>query len=241
DNLLQPELIHEFVTTYQQEYNRLRRQQANEQAAAHAELAKIERQIRNIVEAVKAGMFAPSMKDELAALEERKGRLLELTRDQAEEPPMLHPGLADVYRLKVEKLTQALNKDELRAEAAESLRSMIQAIRLVPEDGELAIELVGELAGILALTNEKAPGLSARGRDNSRWLRGQDLNLRPSGYEPDELPGCSTPRRGEWAIGGRLGSLSIAYCLLPIAYCLSVKRKVFPFFAGLATTYSPMS
>ena len=27
-------------------------------------------------------------------------------------------------------------------------------------------------------------------------LRGQDLNLRPSGYEPDELPGCSTARNG---------------------------------------------
>ena len=26
-------------------------------------------------------------------------------------------------------------------------------------------------------------------------LRGQDLNLRPRGYEPRELPGCSTPRR----------------------------------------------
>jgi hypothetical protein len=26
------------------------------------------------------------------------------------------------------------------------------------------------------------------------WLRGLDLNQRPSGYEPDELPGCSTPR-----------------------------------------------
>src|SRR5208283_4025178 len=25
------------------------------------------------------------------------------------------------------------------------------------------------------------------------WLRGRDLNPRPSGYEPDELPDCSTP------------------------------------------------
>src|SRR5882672_570308 len=29
------------------------------------------------------------------------------------------------------------------------------------------------------------------------WLRGLDLNQRPSGYEPDELPGCSTPRSRE--------------------------------------------
>ena len=27
-----------------------------------------------------------------------------------------------------------------------------------------------------------------------RWWRGRDLNPRPSGYEPDELPDCSTPR-----------------------------------------------
>ena len=32
--------------------------------------------------------------------------------------------------------------------------------------------------------------------DNSEgWLRGRDLNPRPLGYEPNELPDCSTPRQ----------------------------------------------
>ncbi len=28
-----------------------------------------------------------------------------------------------------------------------------------------------------------------------KWLRGRDLNPRPLGYEPNELPDCSTPRK----------------------------------------------
>ena len=32
------------------------------------------------------------------------------------------------------------------------------------------------------------------GNITSGWLRGVDLNHRPLGYEPNELPDCSTPR-----------------------------------------------
>src|SRR3979490_2545990 len=32
-------------------------------------------------------------------------------------------------------------------------------------------------------------------RDVKKWLRGRDLNPRPLGYEPNELPDCSTPRQ----------------------------------------------
>jgi hypothetical protein len=44
-----------------------------------------------------------------------------------------------------------------------------------------------------ALKKLRPDGL-ASGLEILDWLRGLDLNQRPSGYEPDELPGCSTPR-----------------------------------------------
>jgi hypothetical protein len=37
------------------------------------------------------------------------------------------------------------------------------------------------------------------------WLRGRDLNPRPLGYEPNELPDCSTPRQEFGSKGFILG------------------------------------
>jgi hypothetical protein len=37
-------------------------------------------------------------------------------------------------------------------------------------------------------------GLPADLGQQPRWLRGVDLNHRPLGYEPNELPDCSTPQ-----------------------------------------------
>lgn len=52
------------------------------------------------------------------------------------------------------------------------------------------------ISGVSAQNEKSRPEGRLQMADFSglRWLRGLDLNQRPSGYEPDELPGCSTPR-----------------------------------------------
>ena len=42
-------------------------------------------------------------------------------------------------------------------------------------------------------------------------LREQDLNLRPSGYEPDELPDCSTPRQCFFIIHNKYQKINIYF------------------------------
>ncbi len=57
--------------------------------------------------------------------------------------------MADLYRSKVEELAAALQRDDTRLEASESLRGLIDSIVLTPRSGQLGIELKGNLAAML--------------------------------------------------------------------------------------------
>jgi site-specific DNA recombinase len=89
-------------------------------------LAKITRQIDQMVNAIAEGMFHPSMKDKMTALESFKSALTAKLRDASTVAPvLLHPGLADRYQAQVADLTAALQSDSTKDAASTSSSSII--------------------------------------------------------------------------------------------------------------------
>jgi site-specific DNA recombinase len=153
--LMDPALFKIFAEEFVAEVNRLRRDESAVAERLTAEHATVERKLRKIVDAIAEGVPARTLKDELLALEQRQEELQAKLESATATPQLLlHPNLAELYRRKVADLHAALQREETRVEAAEIVRSLIDAITLTPENGHLRIDLTGQLAGILALASD---------------------------------------------------------------------------------------
>ncbi len=152
--LMHPDLVKAFIDEFHNEVNRLAANLDVDRDRLILNLEKTNRDLKHIVQAIKDGIPALTLKDELMGLEARKLELEQRVSMAPAPVPRLHPRLADLYRRKVDDLHGALNREDTRAEASEAIRDLIDEIRLIPEDGELRIELFGELAALVGLANE---------------------------------------------------------------------------------------
>ncbi|WP_221932028.1 hypothetical protein [Paracoccus sp. M683] len=172
--LMAPEFAGDAMKAYAEEMNRLNRERRSNGAAWRSELAKIEKDIRGIIEAIKAGMSHPSIKGEMNKLESRKVELTELLQNVPQDQPDILPAAAQIYARRVTELTEALNHSETQVESADQLRVLIEKIVLTlgPNRGEVYARLHGDLATILKWvarqdgktgTKNKTPGAERSG------------------------------------------------------------------------------
>jgi site-specific DNA recombinase len=163
--LMDPALLAEFCDEYTRHLNRLRTEQNSSLVAARGELARLTKQRENIIQAIKDGVPASEVKDDLARIVTRREELEALLAATKEEPVLLHPNMGAEYRKQVANLAQVLNREENRGEAADILRSLVDWIELRPnQQGKLEIDLYGDLAGILTLAGKKAKPLDQNDR-----------------------------------------------------------------------------
>jgi site-specific DNA recombinase len=153
DKLMRRDLFEDFCREYVRELNRLRMEHRAGLSSARTELARVEREIRKLVQAIKDGVSALSIKDELLSLEARKAEL-QSRLEAPEMPELLHPRMADMYREKVGSLCLALESEESRQGAADAIRALVEAIVLEPDGDQLKITLKGDLAGMLSAARD---------------------------------------------------------------------------------------
>ncbi len=159
DRLLDPSLVSEYVAAYHTA--------EKESLARHGEskgtLTRLHREadatVKRLVDAISAGVDVVEIRDALREASERRDEIAaELAELEAGRVVTLHPRLADVYRERIAKLSDALTgPSEGRAEAKQLLRGMVEKVIVIPMEGARGVELEvhGRLAQILRFAQTK--------------------------------------------------------------------------------------
>jgi site-specific DNA recombinase len=163
--LMAPELVEEFIRAFQREVNLQRREDDALREVQKRELVNVKRKLDGLVEAIADGLRAPGLQQRLDELEARRKEIEEGLAAAPTTPVRPHPNLAQVYRQKVEQLQRALDDSEIRDEAVQILRGLVEYVSIGPTENGLEIEIVGEIAKMVELgieTNSKRANLDER-------------------------------------------------------------------------------
>ena len=125
------------------------------------------------------GRMRPYSRRAISSIAARREFLAKQVESADEPPPLLHPSMSDLYRAKVTRLAEALERPDSHSEATEVLRGLIDEITLTPREGALQIDLKGNLAAMLGAAQ------------NAKWRSSDtdDLHLQVKlvaggGFEP---------------------------------------------------------
>lgn len=154
---MQEDLVGIFCTEYTKHINILHQQNNAIQERHRKELNSLEKERKNLIQAIKDGVAAALVKDDLERVMARKEEVEQALSKPSEIKSLIHPAMASRFHQAVKDLRNGLNTEGSRSEASEHLRALVDKIVLTPNGGEkgLSIDLYGDLAGILNMAMEK--------------------------------------------------------------------------------------
>ncbi|HEY0234355.1 MAG TPA: recombinase family protein, partial [Afipia sp.] len=151
ERMMTPDMAAEAMRAYTEETNRLNRDRRNTADATRRELAETAKAIAEIVRVIEQGGWHRALSDRLTELEARQDSLTARMSNARQDVPDMHPGIAETYRRRIDRLTVSLAHPDDAAEAAEAIREIIDRIVITPGPTrrDLSISLQGELGTIL--------------------------------------------------------------------------------------------
>lgn len=152
ERFFEPGAFAAFCEGFLAEMNLQRRKHLAQMAGARRELAAVERETGKLVQAIKDGVSALAVKNELLTLEARKAALA--TALTGPPMPAPHPQMAEVFRQKATTLAAGLEQDEHRDAARLALRGFLDKIVIPPGDGLL--QVVGNVGSMLTAAQGRA-------------------------------------------------------------------------------------
>ncbi len=161
-HLMKPDLFDVFCQEYTAHMKRLGQHQTTHIEQAQRKLTKLTKDKTNLIEAIKQGIPASEVKDEIAQIAIAREQTETYLNSVTTTPVLLRPDMALRYHEEVTALRANLNQESDIQEAADILRSLIDKIILTPDETgkKLSMNLYGDLAGILSMATGQSQHLT---------------------------------------------------------------------------------
>ena len=189
--ILQPEVVDYAVMEFQRQLEAALAGLSDDLAGMRQRKTRLEAEVRRLVSAIAESGHSKMLLEEIG----RKEAELQGIADQllSATPASIESRVGEIRSFVASGLNDL--RDLLRKDTALARTELLKhssEITMTPHRDQAQRFYVAEGNWDL-LGNGWTEGAS-RSAGGFGWLRGLDLNQRPPGYEPDELPGCSTPR-----------------------------------------------
>ncbi|MDO9526175.1 MAG: recombinase family protein [Gemmobacter sp.] len=149
--LMQPEAVAHFVRAMAEETNACNGKASADRARHQSERTTVARKVEGLYDAIADGLRTPGLKAKLEDLEARLASLDEALAAPAPSPIRLHPNLSELYRRKVAELAVTLSDPDIRTQALETIRGLIERVTVRILDDQITLELDGALSAMVGL------------------------------------------------------------------------------------------